>query len=637
MSNFDDNRDWANNISDLLEHTDKESILEYFYKLEDKWQISTDFVKNFSQICKNFKVDDNLKNIDANFIETEKNKSIWELTGVYNKFKSLIELNEEEDDYKVRWEKLFETFYYSERLIRTTYLLNRITSDKYNYTLNEDSSTLFKFVPINSDKNTAFQNLLLYLLEELTESEFARYNDTLYKKIVTPDGYNTYAWESHLKINKYIIDKCKKNYKFDQWKNMTANSNNIRQCVEYLSECPDEELLELVKDRHIFSYRNGLYLTKINKGTKDNKVWGTLFIPHGTKSEYISKKSVACKYFDRDFNDFPEIEEENWFEIIKTCKNFKKVLDYQEFPEDVQKWLVILMGRCAYEIGELDNWSIVKYLLGQGGSGKTTILMKILLKFFDEEDVGIISNNIETKYGLKPNINKKLVLAPEIQGDCKLDQTDWQLVVEGGKSSFAEKFKTAESEYWKVPMAMAGNQLPKYKNSGEQVSRRTVVFNFWKKVKNTDTNLDKKLEKEIPNIMKLCITGYLSAVNKYGDVGIWNVLPQYFHENKDQMDETTNALQNFLRSSKIVLNKDKYVPEKVFKQAFNEHCRENNLTKEQWSFDYYSNTFSNNNIQIKKSSRRKYPMKNGELSFGTFFVGLDIQDEYDEDNKIEIE
>ena len=69
-----------------------------------------------------------------------------------------------------------------------------------------------------------------------------------------------------------------------------------------------------------------------------------------------------------------------------------------------------------------------------------------------------------------------------MQGDCKLEQTDWQLMCEGGKNSFAQKYKDAESEYWKVPMAMAGNSLIKYKNMGGQVSRRTAVVNFSKKV-----------------------------------------------------------------------------------------------------------------------------------------------------------
>ena len=623
MSDFDENRNWANTISEKLEHSDKESIIVYFNKLCTKWILCNEVIDSFNQICENYYIKD-INNVDMNYIETEKNKMIWEISGVENKFNKLIKMT---DEYKIRWEKLFETFYYSERALKTFYLLNRIKTDNYDYKINEDTSALFKFMPINYDKNTGFQNLLLYLLEDLTEMDYARYNETLYKKIKTKDQYDTYAWEPHMKMKNYIMDKCRKNFKFDQWKNMTSGNNNVKLAIDYLCECPDEELMTLEKDRHVFSFENGVYLTKYNKGTVKKPHWGTLFIKYGEKSEHLNSKTVASKYFTQSFNDYPNLPEDDWFDIMKDCPNFKKVLDYQEFEPEVQQMLCIFMGRCAYDIGELECWQAVMYLLGQAGSGKSTILCKILQKWYDDEDVGMISNNIEKQYGLKPNINKKLVLAPEMQGDCKLEQTDWQLIVEGGKNSFAEKYKNAESEYWKVPMAMAGNQLIKYKNPSEQVSRRTVVWNFWKKVKETDTHLDKKLEKELPTIMKLCISGYLSAVNKHGEKGIWKILPKYFHDKKDDMEQTTNALQHFLRSSKVTLDSTKYIPEKIFKQSFNEHCRENNFIKEQWSTDYYSSTFSNNDISIKKKTRRKYPDLVGEFIYGTYFIGVDIIDD----------
>ena len=128
----------------------------------------------------------------------------------------------------------------------------------------------------------------------------------------------------------------------------------------------------------------------------------------------------------------------------------------------------------------------------------------------------------------------------------------------------------------------------------------------------------------------MCISGYLWAVNKYGDKGIWKILPQYFHENKNEMDQTTNILEHFLKSSKVEFDKEKYIPEKVFKQAFNEHCRENNLGKEQWSFDFYSTTFSNNGIIIKKNTKRRYPINNGDYISGTFFMGVDIINDTEE-------
>ena len=46
--------------------------------------------------------------------------------------------------------------------------------------------------------------------------------------------------------------------------------------------------------------------------------------------------------------------------------------------------------------------------------------------------INIINDNNNTFNHIHKNINKKIVLAPEMQGDCKLEQTDWQLIVEGG-------------------------------------------------------------------------------------------------------------------------------------------------------------------------------------------------------------
>jgi len=380
----------------------------------------------------------------------------------------------------------------------------------------------------------------------------------------------------------------------------------------------------LEKDRYLFAFKNGNYITHYNEGTAESPSWTDVFVPYGESHPYLNINSVAAKYFDRDFNNFEEIPKDSWFDIMKHCPNFKKILDYQDFQPEVQMWLCIFMGRCAFNIGDLDNWQAIMYLLGQANSGKSTILTKILQRWYDECDVGMISNNIEKKFGLKPHADRLMVLAPEIMDNFQMEQTDWQLICEGGRNTFAEKYKGAESITWKPHMSMGGNQLPKYKNNSESVSRRTVVWNFGKKVITTDTQLDKKLLLEIPIIMKMCISGYLWAVNKYGSKGIWSILPKYFHENKTEMEQTTNSLQNFLSSGKLTLSVDVYVPEKIFKQAFNEHCRENNLPKEQFTSDYYKGIFTNNSIDIKKGKRKTYPIDSDQFVHGTYFLGVDV-------------
>ena len=51
-----------------------------------------------------------------------------------------------------------------------------------------------------------------------------------------------------------------------------------------------------------------------------------------------------------------QIVHNSWFDIMKHCPNFKKILDFQEFQEEVQLWICIFMGKCGYDIGEMENW-----------------------------------------------------------------------------------------------------------------------------------------------------------------------------------------------------------------------------------------------------------------------------------------
>ena len=633
MDQYNSDRDWINELTEILEHVDEESLIEYINNIETKWinRNKLNYNNIISTYIKNFNIE-NFRDIDANYIDLQKDKNIFEITKIIKALKKYELYNE---NFKIKIENILACIYYADKTIKSLYHLDKINTLKnYNNLLNEDTSVISKFNPENYENTTPYQNLLLYLIDEISDLDLARFGDCLYQQKKTIEGYSTFAWTKYMKISDFIVTKCKRTHKFDQWKNMTSNNQNIKNAVEYFKNCPTDELLALEKDRHVFTFKNGIFLTKHNIGTVQKPIWRSLFIPHGTKNSILKSNTVSSKYFDVDFNNFDNINKDEWFKLIELCPNFKKILDYQEFDSEVQKMLIMFMGRCGYEIGELDNIQAIMFLLGAGGTGKTTILMKILAKFYEEEDVGIIPNNIERQFGLKPHINKKLVLAPEVQGDCKLEQTDWQLICEGGKGTFAEKNKNAESDYWNVPMAMAGNQVINYNNNGGQVSRRTVVFNFWKKVLNTDTDLDKKLEKEIPIIMKMCIDAYLWFIEKYPGKGIWELLPKYFHDNKDDMEETTNSLLHFIKSGKIKLDVNKYVPEKIFKQYFNDHCKENNFRKEKFTTDYYMTTFSNYNIQVKKNIRKRYPIEDGKFFHGTFIIGFDIKydDDDDDDN-----
>ena len=55
-------------------------------------------------------------------------------------------------------------------------------------------------------------------------------------------------------------------------------------------------------------------------------------------------------------------------------------------------------------------------------------------------DVGVLSNNIEKTFGLSSLKDKLLFLAPEIKGDLKLEQSEFQLLIEGGDMQLPVKY-----------------------------------------------------------------------------------------------------------------------------------------------------------------------------------------------------
>jgi phage/plasmid-associated DNA primase len=621
MSDHDGNRSWANNLMQFLEEADEDAIMTHFQELEDKLKVPSGINNMYNKALTLFNIDD-INLIDIDIIETEKSKVLWEVTGVQTKFIKFYDINDE--DYKIRWEKIFENLYYLDRFIRTTYLLSRMSQDNYEYSLNEDTDGLFKFTPVDVTKNTPYQNLLLFIFGKINELEYSKYQDSVYKKVMV-NGNFTHSWKKVTTIKSFIMQMCNMKTNYEQWKNSThGGNNNIKSAEQYIIDYSGPEIKTLCKDRHVHAFSNGIYISKVNIGTEKEKVWADKFIPYGQASEYVTVDTVASKYFDKEFNNYDHLAPEDFFEIMKDCPVFKSILDYQKFPKDAQRWLVIFIARNLFDVNEIERWHVIMYLLGIAGSGKSTIIEKIISKFYDSDDVKMLSNNIEKKFGLKPLASAKIVAGSEIQGDCALEQTEWQLIAEGGTITPAEKNKNAETITWMPPVPMAGNSVPEYNNQCGQQSRRMVIWKFWRKVVDTNTNLEEELADEIPKIIKMGVMGYHWAVNKYQKKGIWKILPKYFQENQEEMDENSNTLLNFLKSDKIVLSEKVYVPEKIFKQAFNEHCKENNLPKSQFNVNFYSVPFSNNNITVAKRSRKKYPANSDNYMQCTFFIGVDI-------------
>lgn len=538
----------------------------------------------------------------------------------------------------IKFNKLFEIFYYTEQAIRSLWNVKKASHPLYDSLLNTDVG-LFRFRPIDPDMNSRYQNLILYLLSCLAERGWRRQLDQCMERIYTDDGYDTHAWKPVMSIREFVYDRTQKDINFQQWFNLTSSANNATTAIKYLTEMKDSHFIDIEKDRKLFSFNNGIYETSV--WNEEKEIYEDKWYPHKIKekpdectSMDICPKRSSCKFFEEDFVYYDN--DSDWYDI--PTPHFQSMLDYQEFPEEVCRWMYILVcGRLLHEVGELDGWQVMPFLKGVAKSGKSTTLEKVCKEFFHPLDVGVLSNNCEKKFGLSALKDKLLFIAPEIKENIGLEQCDFQTIISGEDTSVAEKFKTASSVKWTVPGAMAGNEPPGYSDNQGSISRRLVVFNFKNKVKNGDTRLGEKLKREVPMIIMKGNKAYLEAVSKYGKKDLWSkgVLPKYFIDTQDDMASQTNPLVHFLNSDKVVFGEKLYCRQTTFVQLYNEHVKENSLKKFPWKKDFYESPLSEKGVKMCRDSRLdKYT--NRKINC-IWVVGVDIVNNSNNDDDDDLE
>lgn len=439
---------------------------------------------------------------------------------------------------------------------------------------------------------SAYQRLLLYLLNELKRQNMKRYKGQCCKQI-THGPYLTRAWKPIMEIEEFVYTMTQKEDKYDMWKNLTAKAGNVKESINHLTHCKDIQFPEIKKNRHVWSFRNGLFVGKEWNGEK----YTTRFYKYGTPDyDTLDPTLVACKFFDADFNHYEDV---HWSQI--PTPHTQRILEYQKFSPEVINWLYAFGGRLCFDVNEIDGWQVIPFLKGIARSGKSTLITKVFKKFYDPEDVRTLSNNIEKKFGLWSIHDGLMFISPEVKGDLALEQAEFQSMVSGEDVSIARKNQKALSMQWNVPGILAGNEVPNWRDNSGSVQRRVLTWHFSKQVIDADPTLEEKLDSEIPAILCKCVKAYLEYAGKYNEQDIWNVVPKYFKDVQKQIAVVTNTLQNFLESEKLVFGHDKFVPQKLFVQIFNQHCQENNLPRSKFNQDVYAGPFSSRELEVRSS------------------------------------
>ena len=607
-------------------------LTDIFNRYENKWSIDPDA---------------DIKDILSMFDVSNSDNQVNSLTEVYKNLNKVIieigdglkgrRLMDDKDNIStlVRYNKLLERIHYA-FYVTHNYLHFKNTFAP-SYSDNNDTS-LFKYIPIIYEDMKPFQKLIFKMFYYFECHNYRKVDDWIYEQITTNEGYCSHAWKPKRPIIDVIHEQCALTSEISNWLLFTTTKDMDNQLRDYFTKTRDKRFPALEKNRHVFSFTNGIYFSIQSeaKGLEHLHVpdkYTDLFIKYDSEEyRYLDTSIVSCKFFDQEFT----CADEDDFNNIDTPA-LNSIYEYQELDPEVVKINQMMLGRMLYNVSQLDNWQVIPFLIGQGGTGKSTI-NNVVRKFYQHENIGILANNYQKLFGLSDIYDKFAFIAPEIKKDWGIDQAEFQEMVSGGKVNVNIKHKQSVVVEWKAPGLLAGNENPGFVDNASSIQRRVVVTRFDKRVENGDPFLDKKLGREIDRILRKCNLLYLHHVNLYRKSDIWKWLPQYFIDTQKMMASASNALYAYLDSDILELKEDNLMPMDEFFKRFNIFCTENNFKKPMINIDFYKSPFQKFKITVDTKASKRYPPVNGILYKNTTFLyGVDFRcknDDMDEESDL---
>jgi len=625
-------------ISSAIKKYDVDQSLKKLEELCNKWRLydttatfESQLIGMFSALDVNFDEDlvkaietdrgsFGLKVVNDNIITAEfEAMAIYHRLRELNLFPSGKDENEQKKKNFQKMIKVLEMIFYAKKIILSTYQaklsVHQLEAEDGLVELDNDLDAVigswslrFRFI---DDGISSFQELLLYLLDSAMEKGYRKQDGFLYEPIII-DGRNMHSYRQVYEIKDFVYSRLRKEVSWTHWVNATQNMKNVSSAVEYLANCHDSQLPNLHKQRGTYAFMNGVYIASEDR-----------FHCFDTESQPLSDNIVACKFFEQHFDN---TEYDDWFDI--PTPHLDSVMNHQQWDADVQRWLLCLIGRVLYKTNEIDSWQVCPFFVGLAGTGKSLLVLKVIKQFFETVDVGILSNNIERKFGISAFFDKMLVCAPEIRNDLAIEQAEFQSIVSGEEISVAIKHQKAFMQEWDVPIVLAGNEVPGWADSGGSIQRRLIVFEFKEAVKSGDMKLSEKLYTEMPNIIRKANKAYRYFADKYAEDNIWTVLPEYFISTRETIARSTNFIESFLASEFLVLGGDNIVPFSDFKSALKDYAATNSLHMKQLTNEAFGGPFSKYKVTILPQQTLTY---NGREMNTIFLRGVTLKSTTAED------
>jgi phage/plasmid-associated DNA primase len=168
-----------------------------------------------------------------------------------------------------------------------------------------------------------------------------------------------------------------------------------------------------------------------------------------------------------------------------------------------------------------------------------------LQKIYEQNDVGILDNNMERYFGLYGVLSQEpyVIFGEDLDEHFRLEKSLILRLISGEPVIAARLNREPVEIENKAHLAFCGNKIIGYEDNKGELARHIVAFIFDKKVpaEQMDPKLYEKLDSELPAILQKVSRGYLEYAQKYESQNIWNVLPEYFTGTRKRISDIISS------------------------------------------------------------------------------------------------
>ena len=384
-----------------------------------------------------------------------------------------------------------------------------IVGDNNNVTLNVNSN--------GKDDDTDFDIVRDALLDHAAKNNKKKADGMIYGRIGS-----TCAYVPEATYKEYINTVLAGNRAY------LSHPRHYSEALEFLQNYDVAELPEIRPDRNVLSVRNGIFLLK-----------------EGTFKPYVDGDAsfegiMARHHIDLDYD---AEEKTPLFDALIAA----------QFDDDVAFVLKALMGRMFFQTGQLDNFQVMAFLVGLGGTGKSIIISGIVKLWFSITARAHLAGKREEIFGMANLAGKEVILGIDMPAKLSgaIPQEMMQSMVSGDGMEVPRKRDVALHVDWKVPGMMASNHMPDYVNTGNNVARRLVTFRFDNVISAPQEDLAERIAAEelvaIAAKAVRCYHAFRAKAKVMG--GFWKTVPPKMLEWQSKLAAATNKLHAFLDMS----------------------------------------------------------------------------------------